>query len=96
MTRFLCLGLSVALIGCATISTQRETLSAKYVGKPIDVPIGVLGMPDREVVAAGRKAFVWEIGQGDCKLQMEVSPENIVKHLRLSGFPESCEGWADK
>lgn len=62
-------------------------------GKSINAPIDAYGVPVREIEVAGRKAYSWEMGVGDCVLQMEVSSDNTVRKVRLTGYPEVCEGY---
>lgn len=50
-------------------------------------------MPSREVHAAGRKAYAWDVGAGDCTLQLELDKEERVVGSRLSGYLESCRGF---
>lgn len=95
MFRILCAAVILGTIaGCATtISSQREDISRKYVGAHSDVPIKAFGIPSREINAAGRKAYEWVIGAGDCKMTMEVTQQETIKDVRLSGYVESCESY---
>jgi hypothetical protein len=79
--------------GCATFDEVRQDIHSRYAGRPLEEAIKRVGMPNREVLAAGRKAYVWEIGQGDCTLQMEVDKTDVVVDTQLHGYQETCESY---
>lgn len=94
MFRFLGVALlPLGLLGCTSIDTIHQDISGKYVGKTAMAPIRSYGIPSREIQVAGLKAYEWEIGAGKCRMTMEVSKEDVVTDVRLTGTVPACENF---